>query len=187
MRRHVVGIENEASHTDAASQLDAYLQAGGPLLPVPTPGFAPDAGEIVYADVVCATARYYATDVVHPQPAGYFEHHPTLGRRWLTNRRLEARRQEQAEAEAQERWRDHEQARVLLTSDGLRLSPASAPSEWLPFDHVLLTGLATGPTPEELTLSYSVCAPVFLAGPAVPWLSVALRHIISPASPTQQG
>ncbi|GLW74689.1 hypothetical protein Kpho02_69860 [Kitasatospora phosalacinea] len=31
--------------------------------------------------------------------------------------------------------------------------------------------------PGELVLSYSVCAPLLVAGPAVPWLVVAIEHI----------
>ncbi|MFF1420633.1 hypothetical protein [Streptomyces sp. NPDC058280] len=45
---------------------------------------------------------------------------------------------------------------------------------WLPFDHSLLTGVTLGH--HEVVLSYSVCAPLLLAGPAAPWLGVAIEH-----------
>ncbi|MDX3388186.1 hypothetical protein PV682_43125 [Streptomyces niveiscabiei] len=186
MRRHLPGAGDEAAHrhaTEAAAQLDAHLRAGGTLIPVPTPGYTPDPGETAYADVTCTTARFYATDLVLPPRAGYFENHPSLGRRWVTNRRLDAQRLQPAEAEAQEQWRDHEWARVLLTSDGIRINPPTSPDTWLPFDHVLLTNVTAEPDRQELVLSYSVCAPLLLTGPAVPWFTVTLGHLVSVCSP----
>lgn len=121
MRRHLPGAG------DGAAQLDAHLRAGGTLTPVPTPGYTPDPGEAAYADVMCTTARFYATDSVQPPRAGYFENHPSLGRRRVTNRRLDAQRLQQAEAQTQEQWRDHEWARVLLTSEGIHINPPNSP------------------------------------------------------------
>ncbi|MGJ5898378.1 hypothetical protein ACSCBZ_41515 [Streptomyces niveiscabiei] len=180
MRRHLLGAGDEAAHrhaAEAAAQLDAHLRAGGTLIPVPTPGYTPDPGETAYADVMCTTARFYATDPVLPPRAGYFENHPSLGRRWVTNRRLDAQRLQQAEAQAQEQWRDYEWARVVLTSEGIRINPPDSPDTWLPFDHVLLANLTVEPERQELVLSYSVCAPLLLTGPAVPWLTVAVDRL----------
>ena len=176
-------VQQEAE--DAASALALHLQAGGALAPIPALGLALDPGETVYADVVCATARFYATEVPYEQGAGYFEDHPTFGRQWVPNHRLDARRRRQAEAAAQEQWRDHNPARVVLTSTGLRLNLAGAPTAWLPFDHVLMSGITVTPGRRELVLSYSVCAPLLLAGAAAPWLSVAVRHL-SPRTPVQE-
>lgn len=182
MRRHLLGVGDEAAHrhaAEAAAQLNAHLRTGGTLIPVPTPGYTPDPGETAYADVMCTTARFHATAPVLPPRAGYFENHPSLGRRWVTNRRLDAQRLQQAEVEAQEQWRDHEWARVLLTSDGIRINPLNSPSTWLLFDHVLLTNVTPEPDRQELVLSYSVCAPLLLTGPAVPWLAVALGCLVT--------
>ncbi|MFE0177974.1 hypothetical protein ACFWZ2_37260 [Streptomyces sp. NPDC059002] len=181
MRRRLYDSADAAARTEAeqaAVRLETHLQAGGRLDSVPAPMLALDADESAYADVVCATARFYGTEVVYPRaPAGYFEDHPAFGRRWVPNHRLEARRRQQAEADAEERWRDHSQARVVLTSSGLRISPAGSPGTWLPFDHVLLTGITTAVDRRELVLSYSVCAPLLVVGPAAPWLGVAVRHL----------
>ncbi|WP_338684657.1 hypothetical protein QD712_29675 [Streptomyces acidiscabies] len=183
MRQHLPDTGDEAAHrhaAEAAAQLDAHLHAGGTLIPVPTPGYTPDPGETAYADVMCTTARFYATNPVLPPRAGYFENHPSLGRRWVTNRRLEARRLEQAVTGTQERWHDFEQARVLLTSAGLRISLVSAPGNWLSFDHALLTVLTANPACQELVLSYSVCAPLLLAGFMIPRLETVFRYIPFP-------
>lgn len=187
-QRHNAALEAARYEADqAAVLLEEHLQAGGSLTPVPVPGLALDDGEVAYADVVCTTARFYATDVVYPPRAGYFEDHPAFGRRWVANPRLDARRRQQAEAEAQERWRDHCRGRVVLTSDGFRVLQEGVPvAEWLPFDHVLLTHITVTPARHELALAYSVCAPLLLAGPAVPWLGVALRYL-SPATPIYLG
>lgn len=96
---------------------------------------------------MCTTARLYTTDPALPPRAGYYENHPSLGHRWVTNRRLDAQRLQQAEAQAQEQWRDHEWARVLLTSDGIRINPPNSPDTWLPFDHALLTNVTAEPDP----------------------------------------
>ncbi|QHC27449.1 hypothetical protein GR130_38335 [Streptomyces sp. GS7] len=165
----------------AATLLDQHLQAGGSLHPVPAPGLALDDGETAYANAACGVARWYAADVIHPPRAGYYEDHPSFGRRWVPNPRLDARRRQQAEAEAQACWRDHCHGRVVLTSDGFRILPDQT-STWLPFDHALLTGITVAPARHELTVSYSVCAPVLLSGLAVPWLAVALPFL-SPATP----
>ncbi|MEU7183233.1 MULTISPECIES: hypothetical protein [Streptomyces] len=163
---------------EAASRLELHLRASGLLEPVVVPGLVLDAEETAFADVVCGTARFYGTEVVYSRGgAGYFENHPTFGRRWVPNHRLDARRRQQAEADAQARWRDHTPARIVLTSEGLRISPASALGTWLPFDHVLLADITVSPEHQVLELSYSVCAPVLLSGAAAPWLGVAIRHL----------
>ncbi|UNZ18175.1 hypothetical protein [Streptomyces sp. 891-h] len=168
----------DAGHLNAeqsASALAQHLQAGGALAPIPVTDLALAEEERAYADVACAAARFYGTDVIYPPRAGYFEHHPSFGRRWVPNRRLDARRSGEAEADAQERWRDHMPARVVLTSIGLRLQPPG--SNWLPFDHALLTHAERRPS--GVVLSYSVCAPLFLSGSAAPWLGVAIQHLAS--------
>ncbi|AXG82649.1 hypothetical protein [Streptomyces paludis] len=171
----------EAAHSEAeqaASQLQHHLQTGGELTPIHVPDLALDDGETAYADVLCTTARYYGTEIVYPHaPAGYFKDHPTFGRRWVPNHRLNNRRRHEAEAEAQERWRDHAPARVVLTSDGLRIHPEGSPPRWLPFDHALLNNVSFRSGVLEVVLSYNVCAPILLAGPAAPWLRVAIEHI----------
>ncbi|MFF3554618.1 hypothetical protein ACFYXL_14555 [Streptomyces tsukubensis] len=163
---------------NAAAQLKEYLDAGGELAPVPAPGLPLGPGETAYADVLCGTARRYATEVVYPPPAGYFEDHPSFGRRWVANPRLTARRNQAAEEVAQDRWRDQTSARVVLTSVGLRVLPTGT-TAWLPFDHALLTGLMPSPEHQAVELSYSVCAPMMLTGTTVPWLTTAIKHLIS--------
>ncbi|MFE7114821.1 hypothetical protein ACFU99_05280 [Streptomyces sp. NPDC057654] len=189
MRRRRDHAADAAAHYEAgqaAAGLARHLEAGGALASVPAPGLALDPGETAYADVTCGMARFYPTDVVYQQGAGYFESHPTFGRQWVPNRRLDARRRQQAEAEAQAQWRDHTSARVVFTSDGLRINPAGAPADWLPFDHVLLSGISVAAARHELMLSYSVCAPLLLAGQAALWLSIAVRHL-SPSTHAQEG
>ncbi|WP_251058502.1 MULTISPECIES: hypothetical protein [unclassified Streptomyces] len=131
-------------------------------------------GELALADVMCSAARFYGTDVVSPRSAGYFEDHPTFGRRWVPNPQLDARRHREAEAVAEPQWRDHTPARLVLTSIGVRLRPSGSPT-WLPFDHSLLSAVTAGHA--EVVLSYTVCAPLLLAGPAAPWLGVAIEHL----------
>lgn len=159
----------------AVSALALHLQNGGELAPVQVADLPLAAGEIALADVMCSAARFYGTDVVYPRPAGYFEDHPTFGRRWVPNHRLTARRRQEAETAAEPQWRDHTPARVVLTSTGLRLRPSGSPTTWLPFDHSLLSGVAMGRP--EVVLSYSVCAPLRLTGPAAPWLGIAIEHL----------
>ncbi|MEV7090140.1 hypothetical protein AB0O07_30370 [Streptomyces sp. NPDC093085] len=159
----------------AAAALAAHLQGGGDLLPVHVDGLALVDGELAFADVTCAAARFYGTDVVYPSStSGYFEDHPTFGRRWVANSRLDARRRREAEDAALPQWRDHTMTRVVLTSIGVRLLPVGS-RDWMPFDHTLLTGI----THEQsaVLLSYSVCAPLFLSGPAAPWLGTAIGHL----------
>ncbi len=144
-------------------------------MPVPVTGLALAAGEVAFADVQCSAARFYGTDVDYPASTGYFEHHPTFGRRWVSNRRLDARRHQEAEDAALPQWRDHTAARVVLTSVGVRLLPQGA-REWMSFDHALLTGVTAAPP--AVVLSYSTCAPLLLSGPAAPWLGVAIEHLL---------
>ncbi|WP_256255542.1 hypothetical protein [Streptomyces sp. MUSC 14] len=162
----------------AASALAAHLHGGGELVPVQVDDLPLADGEVAFADVTCSVARFYGSEVVCPPSTGYFENHPTFGRRWVANNRLDARRRQEAEDAAAPQWRDHTAARVVLTSTGLRLRPHRSPT-WLPFDHALLTGVTAGRP--EVVLSYSVCAPVLLAGPAAPWLGVAIEHLRCPA------
>lgn len=158
----------------ASSALTVHLQSGGSLLPVQVEGVPLADGEVAFADVMCSIARFYGTEVAYPQSAGYFEDHPTFGRRWVSNGRLNARRRREAEVAGLPQWRDSTMARVVLTSIGARLLPTGSRS-WLPFDHALLAGV----TEEQsaVVLSYSVCAPVLLAGPAALWLGVAIEHL----------
>ncbi|MFF5106115.1 hypothetical protein [Streptomyces sp. NPDC000134] len=159
----------------AASALSAHLQGGGRLVPVQAAGLVLAAGEVAFADVACSAARFYGTEVDHPASvSGYFENHPTFGRRWVSNGRLDVRRRQEAEDAARPQWRDHTGARVVLTSVGVRLLPVGA-HEWMPFDHALLTGVAA--EPPAVVLSYSTCAPLLLSGPAAPWLGVAIEHL----------
>ncbi|MFD5068572.1 hypothetical protein ACFWNC_11665 [Streptomyces sp. NPDC058369] len=164
-----------ADAVQAASDLAVHLQGGGSLVPVQADGLALAVGEVAFADVACSAARFYGTGVDYPTPAsGYFEDHPTFGRRWVSNGRLDSRRRQEAEDAARPQWRDHSAARVVLTSAGVRLLPVGA-REWMPFDHVLLTGVAN--EPPSVVLSYSTCAPLLLSGPAAPWLGVAVKHL----------
>ncbi|MFB7085705.1 hypothetical protein [Streptomyces sp. NPDC056296] len=158
----------------AASALALHLQSGGKLAPIQVDGLPLADGKVAFADVACSTARFYGTEVVYPLPAGYFENHPTFGQQWVPNRRLDARRSQEVEDAAVPQWRDHTAARVVLTSAGVRLKPAGSPT-WLPFDHALLTEVSVGQP--EVVLSYSVCAPVLLSGPAAPLLGVAIEHL----------
>lgn len=159
----------------AASALTVHLQGAGSLLPVPVEDVPLADGEVAFADVTCSTARFYGTEVAYPRSsAGYFEDHPTFGRRWVSNGRLDARRRHEAEVAARPQWRDPAMARVVLTSIGVRLLPTGSPS-WLPFDHALLAEVAEEQS--TVVLSYSVCAPVLLAGAAAPWLGVAIEHL----------
>ncbi|GAA1219173.1 hypothetical protein GCM10009665_06510 [Kitasatospora nipponensis] len=157
----------------AASALAAHLRNGGQLAPVEVVDVPLADGEAALADVSCWAARFYGTDIVYPRSAGYFENHPTFGRQWVPNPH-DARRRREAEAAAEPQWRDHTPARLVLTTAGLRLRPSDSP-DWLPFDHCLLTGLTAGPG--DLVLSYSVCAPLLVAGPAASWLGVAIEHL----------
>ncbi|MER5968539.1 hypothetical protein ABT112_02115 [Streptomyces sp. NPDC002055] len=165
-----------ADAVQAASALAAHLQGGGELQPLQVNDVPLACGEVVFADVICSAARFYGTEVAYlPSTSGYFEDHPTFGRRWVSNGRLDARRRREAENAALPQWRDHTVARVLLTSTGVRLRPTGS-RDWLPFDHALLTGVAAEEEP-AVVLSYSVCAPLLLSGPATPWLSVAIEHL----------
>lgn len=157
----------------AASALAEHLQNGGQLAPVEAADVPLAEGEAVFADVWCSAARFYGTDVVYPRSTGYWENHPTFGQQWVANP-LDARRRREAEAAAQPQWRDHTPARVVLTSTGVRLRPTGS-GDWMPFDHCLLTDLTAGP--HGLVLSYSVCAPLLVAGPAVSWLGVAIEYL----------
>lgn len=162
-----------AEGEQAASALAAHLRKGGRLVPVEAAGVPLAVGETALADVSCWAARFYGTDVEYPRSTGYFENHPTFGQQWVPNPH-NARRQREAEAAAEPQWRDHTPARLVLTYEGVRLRPANS-SAWMPFDHCLLTGLTAGPG--ELVLSYSVCAPLLITGPAAPWLGVAIEHL----------
>ncbi|MEU4205338.1 hypothetical protein AB0F64_36125 [Streptomyces sp. NPDC026294] len=178
-KRRETGEEALVAGQRAADELAAALRSGACLPSVQAPGLSLDPGEDVHADVMCGTARFYGTEVAYPQGrVGYFEDHPTFGRRWVDNRQLEARRRRDAEIDAQDRWRDHTAARVVLTSQGFRLRPAPYGSDWLPFDHVLLTGMKPRPACGQVVLTYSTCAPLHLTGPAVPWLVVALENLL---------
>lgn len=177
MWRRRQGRAEDAARPDAVqagSALALHLQNGGELAAVQVDDLPLADGEIALADVTCSVARFYGTDIVDPRSAGYFENHPAFGRRWVPNRRLDARRRQEAEAAAEPQWRDHTVARVVLTSTGVRLKPSGS-STWLPFDHALLSGVTTGQP--EVVLSYSVCAPLLLTGPAAPWLGVAIVHL----------
>lgn len=169
--------EEGAARADAvraASALAVHLQRGGALQPVRVNGLALVTGEVAFADLACSAARFYGTEINHPPSAGYFEDHPTFGRQWVSNGRLDARRRREAEDAALPRWRDHTPARTVLTSVGVRLLPVGS-GDWLPFDHALLTGV----TEEQsaIVLSYGVCAPLLLTGTAAPWLGVAIDHL----------
>lgn len=168
--------QGAAAHdgAQAAAALALHLQHGGALASIQVADLPLAPGEVALADVTCSAARYYGTEVVYPRPTGYFENHPVFGQRWVTNHRLDARRSHAVEAAAAPQWRDHTPARLVLTSAGVRLRPVSSP-DWLPFDHVLLTEVAMGH--EDVVLKYTVCAPLHLAGPAAPWLGVAVEHL----------
>ncbi|MGW7292828.1 hypothetical protein ACWGIB_10635 [Streptomyces xiamenensis] len=164
---------------EAAHRLAHHLQAGGELAPVAVDDFPRADGEVAFADVVCSIARFYGTDVVHPRLVGDFEYHPTFGQQWVSNRRLDARRLREARDAAEPQWRDHNVARVVLTSMGVRLKLPGSPT-WLPFDHALLSGLSA--QGHGVVLSYTVCAPLLLAGAAAPWLGVAVEHLRNSSS-----
>ncbi|MFD6417014.1 hypothetical protein [Streptomyces sp. NPDC060194] len=164
----------QAGAAQAAFELAQHLQADGGLAPIQVGGYALVDGEVAFADVTCWASRYYGTGVVRPRPAGFFEDHPAFGRRWVSNRGLDARRLREAEAAAEPQWRDHTTARVLFTSLGLRVMPCRE-TAWLPFDHALLTSVAPGSS--EVVLSYTTCAPLRLGGESADWLGMALDHV----------
>ncbi|MFI6372403.1 hypothetical protein [Streptomyces sp. NPDC050546] len=171
------GRAEDAAQPDtvhAASALASHLQRGGELDPVQVDDLPLADGEVAFADVTCSAARFYGTQIAYPLSAGYFENHPTFGRRWISNNRLDARRRQEAEDAAAPQWRDRTVARVVLTSTGVRLRPSGA-ATWLPFDHALLSEVTV--RQPQVVLSYTVCAPVLLSSPAAPWLGVAIEHL----------
>lgn len=164
-----------------AAALVRHLHSGGGLASVQVADLPLASDETAFADVPCQAGRFYGTEIAYPRAsAGYYEDHPAFGRRWVSNPRLDGRRRREAEAAAAPCWRDRAPSRVVLTSTGLRLRPAYAPQTWLPFDHCLLTGVTLGDN--EVVLSYSMCSPLLLAGPAAPWLGVAIEHLRRTAS-----
>ncbi len=138
----------------AASQLVFHLQGGGELMPVQVDDLPLADGEVAYADVPCSAARYYGTEVIYPRSAGYFENHPTFGRRWVPNNRLDARRRQEAEAVAAPQWRDHTVARVVLTSTGVRLRSPGCRSTTLSW----LRSRGSGPKSCSRTASARPCS-----------------------------
>jgi len=162
---------------EKAAQLSQAVAHGAVLPTVRVEGLVLEPGEVAYADVVCGTARYYATHPVLPPEAGYFEVHPAFGRRWVSNRRLNARRCQETEAVAQLQWRDHSTARVVLTSLGLRVCP-SGTVEWLPFDHALLTGVTDAGEGGGVVLTYACCPPLLLVGPGATPLGNTISYLM---------
>ncbi len=162
---------------EKSNQLSQAIEHAAVLPTARVGGLVLEPGEVAYADVVCGTARYYATYPVVAPEAGYFEVHPAFGRRWVSNRRLNARRRQEAEAVAQLQWRDHTTARVVLTSVGLRVCP-SGNAEWLPFDHALLTGITNSGEAGGVVLTYDCCPPLLLMGPAAAPLADTIKHLM---------
>jgi hypothetical protein len=163
---------------EKATQLSRAAEHGAVMPTARVGGLVLEPGEVAYADVICGTARYYATYPVVPPEAGYFEVHPAFGRRWVSNRRLNNRRRQEAEAVARLQWRDHTVARVVLTSVGLRVCP-SGNAEWLPFDHSLLTGMTDSGEEDGVVLTYDCCPPLLLTGPAAAPLADTIKNLMN--------
>lgn len=160
----------------AGGDLFRHVVTGGELEPLPSVPMGMRKGEHPYADLPLEYSRFYGMDVTYDQrsvvafgSAGF-----VLGA-LAVNAAGNAIARNRARALAAAQWREHQVARVLLTSERLLVFTRTRP---LSFWHGGLSEFLPAPDAFQLLLTYPDCEPVQLKGPGVPWLAVAMARII---------
>lgn len=153
-----------------ARQLAGQLRAGEQLQPLTVWGLVFHDGERVHIDTQANYARYYRGDGSYQHVSGVFFGHPAfvISGLALTALNNSARRR-QAEAEARTRWREHQPARVIATTERLI---CQANGQWLSFYFNAVTAFYPEPHNYSVVFEFPDTSPLQLVGPMAPLLAV---------------
>ncbi|WUI02158.1 hypothetical protein OHR68_10225 [Spirillospora sp. NBC_00431] len=170
------GPDEHRHGAQAGADLFRHVVTGGELEPMPSVPAGLERDEYAYAELPLEYSRFYATDVTYYRRsvAAYGSAGFVLGA-LAVNAAGNALARSRARALAAAQWREHQVARVLLTSERLLVFTRIRP---LSFWHGGLSEFLPAPDVFQLLLTYPDCEPVQLKGPGVPWLAVAMARVI---------
>ncbi|QKW37648.1 hypothetical protein HUT06_29570 [Actinomadura sp. NAK00032] len=160
----------------AGGDLFRHVVTGGELEPMPYVSMRLREGEHAYAELPLEYSRFYAMDVSyqHQSVVAFGSAGFILGA-LAVNAAGNAIARNRANALAAAQWREHQIARVFLTSERLMIVARVGP---LSFWHGGLSEFLPTPDHFRLLLTFPDCEPVQLRGPGVPWLAVAMARLI---------
>ncbi|WP_298801174.1 hypothetical protein [uncultured Pseudokineococcus sp.] len=130
----------------------------------------PAEGEVFFLDAPAVYSRYYGQDVAYTQASGFYLGPPAfvlagMGLTAVGN----ARRRSAAEREAQERWREHQTCRLVVSNQRLL---CFAGGRWLSFWYGGMTAVHPGVREWSLVCQFDGAAPLALSGAPVPAAAV---------------
>jgi hypothetical protein len=153
-----------------ARQLTRQLIAGEPLQLLTVWGLVFHDGEQVHIDTWARYARYYRGDGSYQHISGMFFGHPAFVISGLAFTALNnASRRRQAAAEARTRWREHQPARVIATTERLI---CQVNGQWLSFYFNAVTAFYPEPHNYSVVFEFPDTSPLQLVGPGAPLLAV---------------
>ncbi len=168
----------QAEHLDGWAQAQALKAA---LLSEKLPQeltpweVVPYPNEKFYGDFQALYSRYYGQDVFYKQSSGFYVGSPAFVATGfaLTSAANYARRKA-AESEAQIKWRDWQNLRVLVSNYRILCFHNGY---WLSFDYQAMTALYPDLQTWSLVCQFgSEVAPLLLSGKDLPWMSVLVIY-----------
>ncbi|MEV4134580.1 hypothetical protein AB0J72_20715 [Dactylosporangium sp. NPDC049742] len=160
----------------SACQLYGHLHAGGELAALPPGSVRLNPGEVAYADTMLGYARFYGTTVTYERNSTFLLGSAAFVAAGMAATAIaNSSAKQRAAAQAAAQWRDHATVRTILTNQRLMCDYRN---RWLSFWHNGITELQGDVTQWLFVLRYEVGDPIMLHGPAAPWLTVSIAHLV---------
>lgn len=160
----------------SACQLYEHLLGKGDLTALPPGALRLNPGEVGYGESLLGYARFYGVNVTYHQSNSFWFGSAAFVAAGLAADAIgNASARNKAQRMAASQWRDHAQARVMLTNRRLF---CDYQNDWLSFWHEGVVEFACDLSQWSFVLRYQVGNPLMLHGPAAPWFAVAVAHIV---------
>ncbi|MEU2202109.1 hypothetical protein [Isoptericola sp. NPDC019482] len=126
--------------------------------------------ETFFCDTPIMYARYYGMDVEYSQTSGFFFGRPSFVLAGLAATAVgNASRRSAAARQAQEQWREHAQARLVISDKRLLVH---VHGRWLSFDYGAMSAIYPEPGNWMVVCQFPDTAPLMLSGQYAPYASV---------------
>ncbi|MGH3663123.1 MAG: hypothetical protein ACRDT8_04520 [Micromonosporaceae bacterium] len=160
----------------SACQLYEHLMYGGELTELPPGAIRLEHDEVAYSDAMLGYARFYGTNVSYEQSSMLLLGSATFVAAGLAANAIgNASARRQAEAMAAAQWREHANARTIITNRRLLCDHQG---RWLSFWHDGVMEFQVDLSSWLFVLRYQVGEPLMLHGPAAPWFAVIAAKLV---------
>ncbi len=169
-RQQLAAAEHAGEAWQNARLLGSVLAEGRTPEPLRLWGVVLERGETAHLDLLLGYARWSGGDASYIHVSGfYWGSAPFIIAGGLITAMGNASRRNAAQAEAMQRWREHRDARVIVTD---RRILCEVDGRWLSFPYTAVIAFYPEPATWSVVLDFPDTAPLMLTGTAAPMLAI---------------